>query len=336
MNVFTPILPEPNTKSSKLKPVLFWIHGGAFTGGTGADATFDGGALVSRGDVVLVTINYRVSTLGFLSINGGVITGNYGLHDQITALQWVKDHINAFGGDPNRITVFGQSAGAASVRALLSSPLATGLFAAAIPMSNLMGDGFSAQFSIYPTPEQELILAGNAVIQEAGCANSTNVVACLKAVPPQIITGLATTARFLVVDDIVLPNNQLSLNHTGFAINVPTMWGTMAEDGAAFIGFPTTGQSLQAALSSIVGSTSASSVASRPDLFPVPNGRNGTLDIFNLTARAATDVMFRCLDQATAVAAVKNGIFSKVFYYTFARSYQVSLWFTIFCCSKYV
>lgn len=77
---------------------MFWIHGGAFTSGTGADETFDGGSLASRGDVVVVTINYRLATLGFLALDDGVTNGNYGLADQITALDWVIEHIADFGG----------------------------------------------------------------------------------------------------------------------------------------------------------------------------------------------------------------------------------------------
>lgn len=322
LNIFTSYLPASNSKRSQLRPVLFWVHGGAFTSGTGADPTFDGGALVSRGDLVVVTINYRLSSLGFLALNDGVVTGNYGLQDQITALKWVQQHIEAFGGDPNRVTIFGQSAGAASVRALLSSPLAQGLYSAAMPMSNLIGLDFAQQFSFFPSQAQELQLAANSIIQETGCANSTNVVACLKAVPPQVLVNLPAVARFLVVDGIVLPADTLLLNKTGIAAHVPTLWGHMQHDGAAFIGFPTIGQSLDSALQPIVGSLS-SSVVARPDLFPIPTGSNKTLDIFNVTARVSTDVQFRCLDQATAVAAVKNKIFPSVYFYSFFRSYQV-------------
>jgi carboxylesterase type B len=116
---------------------MFWIHGGAFTSGTGNDPTFDGGSFASREDVVMVAINYRLTTLGFLALEDGVTKGNYGFADQVNALEWVRKNIQDFGGDPNRITIFGQSAGAASVRAMLASPQSNGKFAAAIPQSNL-------------------------------------------------------------------------------------------------------------------------------------------------------------------------------------------------------
>ncbi|KAF6751189.1 Carboxylesterase family-domain-containing protein [Ephemerocybe angulata] len=133
LNIYTPYLPQNPLKSkNRLKPVMLWIHGGGFTDGTSSDPVFDGGNLVSRGDVVVVSINYRLGTLGFLALTDGVTNGNFGLADQITALQWVQKHISAFGGDPTRVTIFGQSAGAGSVRALLASPAASGLFTGAI------------------------------------------------------------------------------------------------------------------------------------------------------------------------------------------------------------
>lgn len=95
LNIWTPSLPAPSSNKSALKPVMFWIHGGAFTGGSGS--IYDGSALVSRGDVVVVTINYRLATLGFLALNDGVTNGNYGLGDQVTALDWIIQHIADFG-----------------------------------------------------------------------------------------------------------------------------------------------------------------------------------------------------------------------------------------------
>jgi carboxylesterase type B len=133
---------------------MFWIHGGAFTSGTGNDPTMDGANIVSRGDVVLVTINYRLGSFGFLALDDGVTKGNYGFADQINALDWVRRNIQDFGGDPNRITVFGQSAGAGSVRAMLASPEAEGKFKGAIPQSNLGGGGYGTTYSQYLTIER--------------------------------------------------------------------------------------------------------------------------------------------------------------------------------------
>lgn len=162
LNIWTPYLPAHGgaTSKSKLKPVMFLIHGGAFTSGTGSDSTFDGGNLASRGDVVVVAINYRLSTLGFLALNDGVAKGNYGLEDRITALQWVHKYIQDFDGDVDRITIFGQSGGAGSVRALLASPPAKELFAATLPQSNLAGSNYATTYSLYDAIPQEVSVAG--------------------------------------------------------------------------------------------------------------------------------------------------------------------------------
>ena len=142
-------------KGAKL-PVAFWIHGGAYMNGYGYEVTMDGDQWARR-DVILVTINYRLGTLGFLShpeltAEQGQ-SGNYGTMDQIAALQWVHDNIAAFGGDPSRITIFGQSAGAMSVKTLLVSPLSRDLMAGAIIQSGgglatrgLNPDGSQEQF----------------------------------------------------------------------------------------------------------------------------------------------------------------------------------------------
>ncbi|MCI9149268.1 MAG: carboxylesterase family protein [Lachnospiraceae bacterium] len=131
----------PDQTGEKL-PVAFWIHGGGFGGGYGSEMEFDGEAYCSRG-VILVTVNYRVGIFGFLahpwltaeSRQG--ISGNYGILDQIAALNWVWENIEAFGGDPENITVFGQSAGSMSTQVLVSSPLTKGRIAKAILQSGL-------------------------------------------------------------------------------------------------------------------------------------------------------------------------------------------------------
>lgn len=127
-------------RSASLRPVMVWIYGGGFTSGAGSVAIYDGAALARQG-VVVVNCNYRVGAFGFLADSGLTqesphhSSGNYALLDQIAALKWVKQNIAAFGGDPHNVTIFGQSAGAASVWMLMQSPLAQGLFARAIVMS---------------------------------------------------------------------------------------------------------------------------------------------------------------------------------------------------------
>ena len=140
LNVWTP------GADSKKRPVMVWIHGGAFEIGSGSQALYDGSTLARRGDVVLVTVNYRLGPLGFLrltDVTDGKIpaSGNEGILDQIAALEWVRENIGEFGGDPGNVTVFGESAGGMSVGTLLAAPAARGLFHKAIPQSGACHTG---------------------------------------------------------------------------------------------------------------------------------------------------------------------------------------------------
>lgn len=133
LNLWTPGLDD------RRRPVMVWVHGGAFTGGTGASLLYRGDLLAAEQDVVVVTCNYRLGALGFLShpalaVPGGP-SGNWGLLDQVAVLEWVRDHVVAFGGDPANVTVFGESAGSMSVAALLAMPGARGLFHRAVLQS---------------------------------------------------------------------------------------------------------------------------------------------------------------------------------------------------------
>ncbi|MYJ01857.1 MAG: carboxylesterase family protein, partial [Chloroflexi bacterium] len=134
LNIWTPGLDDAK------RPVMFWIHGGGFAGGSGATPIYNGQHLASRGDVVVVTINYRLGALGYLynqALTDGddPTSGNYGMRDQIAALEWVRDHIRAFSGDPDNVTIFGESAGGMSVGVLMGAAEAEGLFHRAIPQS---------------------------------------------------------------------------------------------------------------------------------------------------------------------------------------------------------
>ena len=134
LNVWTPAL------DGQKRPVMVWIHGGAFIAGAASRPTTEGAILARRGDVVVVTINYRIGALGFLELDeiGGeeyALSGNAGLLDQILALEWVRDNVEAFGGDPGNVTLFGESAGAISVSVLLALPRARRLFHKVIAQS---------------------------------------------------------------------------------------------------------------------------------------------------------------------------------------------------------
>lgn len=148
LNIWAPADAQPGDKL----PVFFWVHGGAFLHGCGAEKEFDGEQFARNG-VILVTINYRVGALGFFAHpdlaaeNPEGISGNYGIYDQIAALTWCRQNIASFGGDPDNITAAGQSAGCMSVQILISSPLTKGMIRRAILQSGGGLNGLNRDFS---------------------------------------------------------------------------------------------------------------------------------------------------------------------------------------------
>lgn len=136
LNIWAPDLPE---NPAEALPVMVWLHGGAFVNGSGSIPWYDGSALAARGDVVVVTINYRLGVFGYLSLvefgDQYDRSGNLGLLDQVAALSWIRENVAAFGGDPSRVCVVGESAGAMSIGTLLSTGAAEGLFHRAILQS---------------------------------------------------------------------------------------------------------------------------------------------------------------------------------------------------------
>ena len=148
LNVYAPATSDKNSKL----PVMFWIHGGGFSGGGSNEPRHDGDFLPLKG-VVLVTINYRLGVFGFLATEdlakeAGGAAGNYGLQDMIAALRWVKTNIKEFGGDPGNVTIFGESAGSFAVSTLMASPMAQGLFQKAIGES---GGAVAGSTLVYDT-----------------------------------------------------------------------------------------------------------------------------------------------------------------------------------------
>lgn len=214
----------------------------------GSDETFDGGPLVSRGDVVIVTINYRLNIFGFLGLDDSIIPGNYAMADKIAALAWVKEHIAAFGGDPEKVTIFGQSAGGWSVVDLLKSPKATGLFHAAISQSGGSGtfttyeavNEMVGEFLAYPMSTASLMWF--CFLQRLGpflspLCNGTGTVLlqCLQALPAETLLNVTNLAGSwnTVIDGVYALNsavNQMALG-PGAVNSVPFMLGFMPEEG---------------------------------------------------------------------------------------------------------
>jgi para-nitrobenzyl esterase len=162
LNVWTPATLTGSARPPATLPVLFWIYGGGFNEGSGAVPVYNGANLARKG-LIVVNVNYRVGSLGFmahpeLTSEQGGASGNYGIQDQIAALQWVRDNIGAFGGDAAKVTIAGQSAGAMSVQALLVSPAAKGLFRGAIIQSPGT-PGTNASYTPRATAEQTAVAA---------------------------------------------------------------------------------------------------------------------------------------------------------------------------------
>jgi para-nitrobenzyl esterase len=180
----------PANRGANLLPVMLEIHGGGFVVGT---AVANGANLVTNGNVVYVTINYRLGILGFMAHQGlGPNSGDYGLQDQQAAMRWVQRNIAQFGGDPRNVTIFGQSAGGASVCAAVASPTANGLFQRGISQSAFYNYKVNTIWSPgdcksqLPT-ESEAQQAGATFAVKVGCGGAVDQVACLRALPVQTL-----------------------------------------------------------------------------------------------------------------------------------------------------
>jgi para-nitrobenzyl esterase len=224
-------------------PVMVWIHGGSYAFGSGGQAIYDGEALARRG-VVLVTINYRLGPFGFLahpalSKESGHGSGDYGLLDQIAALEWVKRNVAAFGGDPSSVTIFGESAGAGSVTALMISPLAKGLFHRAIAQSGVVYARPLREKAFGQEPAEK---TGERFAEALGCGKSDDVLAALRAKSAQeLLETAAASVNPLegafsftpVIDGWVIPEDPLLL--MGKQPDVPLLIGTTADEGTIFV-----------------------------------------------------------------------------------------------------
>nr|QVD39199.1 Carboxylesterase [Schistocerca gregaria] len=233
LNVFTPEL-----KPEKLFPVMFWIHGGGWVSGTGAG--YKAGYLIDK-NVVLVTINYRLGPLGFLSTDDENCPGNFGLKDQVAALKWVKENIEAFGGDPDDVTLFGNSVGAASAHYHMLSTASKGLFNKAISESGVA-------LATWARPEPGLDNARKIAVL-VGCPSepSAALVKCLRGVDEPILTAAALNltkwffcpmAQLRPVvekksEDSFLSDDPLNLKPHS---SIPWLVGVNSEEGAVFTG----------------------------------------------------------------------------------------------------
>lgn len=212
-------------------PVMVWIHGGSFVTGSGGDA-YEPQRLVDQG-VVVVTINYRLGALGFLPhaslADEDGSFGNYGLMDQQLALQWVQDNIASFDGDPDNVTIFGESAGGHSVASHLASPGSAGLFDKAIIQS-----GSYSPTQLSQTAGQATF--GNSFVTATGCDTASDVGACLRSLPIETVLANQMASYLPVTGGSVLPESIQARLSSGDFNGGPIMIGSNLHEGRLFIG----------------------------------------------------------------------------------------------------
>lgn len=233
LNIWTP------AKSAKDKiPVMVYIYGGGFSGGNTSDPWVSGEKLAKKG-VVLVNIAYRVNQIGFLAHpelsaeNPNHVSGNYGLLDQIAALQWVKKNIAAFGGDPDKVTIFGESAGAISVSMLCASPLAKGLFQGAISQSG--GSFGPTRPKTFPGENMKTLRQaetdGSDYVKKVGVSSIAEL---RKIDAEKLPLGMGMGGGWPITDGYVIPDDQYRLYEAGKYNDVPVLIGYNSDEGASF------------------------------------------------------------------------------------------------------
>ncbi|MDA3913726.1 carboxylesterase/lipase family protein [Oleiagrimonas sp.] len=234
LNIFTPY----KLKHKKKLAVMVWIYGGGLA--HGSSDGYNPSMLVRNGNVIVVTLNYRMNIFGFLALPGldkeGHRFGNYGLMDQQFALKWVKRNISSFGGDPNNVTIFGESAGGLSVLANIISPTAKGLFEGAIEESG--------SYTSLTTPESldKAEINGKKFAKKVGCGFKSNdkTISCLRRLPVrkiQALGGKYSNGRpNLIIDGTVLTRTQKEAFETGDFNKVPIIIGTNKDEVTNFIG----------------------------------------------------------------------------------------------------
>jgi para-nitrobenzyl esterase len=321
LNVWTPA-----GRANDRMPVMMWIHGGGFSIGSGSTDVYNGQELARRGAVV-VTINRRLGPFGFFAhprlieeaAETGESVGNYGFLDKVAALEWIRDNISAFGGDPGRVTIFGESGGARSVAHLMVSPPAKGLFHRAIlQSSSLYRVNRHLTEPRYGQPS--MVAIGEKTAELLGCHEAGDPLKAMRAKSADEVleAGFAVLGRSdlgnafsPVVDGRVFPDNPTDLLEAGRQHDVPMIAGSNANEGAMFI------QSLPfdnpAAIRTIVRQAYPDHADEILELFPVtsPAEARASMD------RIIGDPMFTAAIRSTLRAMEK--VSSKAYQYYFTR-----------------
>jgi len=301
---------SPAKSSNEKVPVLVWIYGGGFAFGYTSDPMYDGANLAKKG-VMLVSIPYRVGQLGFLAHpelskeSPDHVSGNYGLLDMIAGLKWIKQNIAAFGGDPNKVTIFGESAGGIAVSMLCASPLAKGLFTGAISESG--GSFGPTRPTTYPGENMKTLTQaetdGQAFVQKAGVSS----IAELRKIPAdKVSSGFGMPNGWPIVDGYVIPDDQHNLYEAGRYNDVPILVGYNSDEGASFSP-PKTPDDYIAATQKRYGKFADALIKA----YPV-----GTNNVPKTARDLSRDAAFGWQTWAWATLQAKTGK-SKVFYYYF-------------------
>jgi len=233
LNIWTP------AKSAGDKiPVMVYIYGGGFAGGYTSDPWISGEKLAKKG-VILVSTAYRVNQFGFLAHpelsaeSPNHVSGNYGILDQIAALKWIQKNIAAFGGDPSKVTIFGESAGAISVSMLCASPLAKGLFSGAISQSG--GSFGPTRPTTFPGENMKTLKqaeeSGKTYVQKAGVSSIADL---RKIEAEKVPSGFGMPGGWPIIDGYVIPDDQHRLYEAGKYNDIPVLIGYNSDEGASF------------------------------------------------------------------------------------------------------
>ncbi|MCV7151997.1 carboxylesterase/lipase family protein [Mycolicibacterium pyrenivorans] len=237
LNVWAP----PDTKPGDGKPVMVWVHGGAYILGSASQPLYHGRRLAADGDVVVVTVNYRLGAFGFLELSTlGAdperFATNLGLRDVLAALGWVRDNIAAFGGDPDKVTLFGESAGGGVVTTLLGSPAAAGLFSAAIAQSSPVTSSYEADRAGRVAQRfLDVLDIGPRDLGRLAELPTAAIVAASRTVFDEVPVRTPGRLAFApIVDGDVVPDYPVNLARKGLTHPVPLIIGTNKNEAALF------------------------------------------------------------------------------------------------------
>eukprot|EP00756_Hemistasia_phaeocysticola_P019257 Hpha_TRINITY_DN15648_c1_g11::TRINITY_DN15648_c1_g11_i1::g.99745::m.99745/K03929/pnbA; para-nitrobenzyl esterase len=316
LNVFRP----SGTAAGAKLPVMVWIYGGAFVIGDSIElGWYDGKHLTASQQVIVVSLNYRLGSLGFLALDAlkaeQGTAGNWGLLDQQKALQWVQSNIAAFGGDPAKVTIFGESAGGCSVVGQMAMPSSRGLFAAAIAESPLSAT------DIAWSPWNNASYFGQAWAESVGCGGSKSQLECLrglplkKAISPLLLThlppgtppgGLPLLLPLMpwwpVVDGTTVPASPLDQASRGELADVPLMLGTNQNEGSIFLpmmslitngsaSYPLTNKTLVSALKHFFNESVVEKILTE---YPLSTGGDPPLRASRVAGHVLRDWFFTC------------------------------------------